>query len=263
MFLCCLCSIICTYDATSYDALLSRLHHTFGVSDTSLCVASTLTSLSVLLMFFLLFFNFTFLSFFLFFFYNCIFLLGFLPSEIRVAFHGESQLRQSRATQPKVHAGCFSVSIINPTNSDMNYRVFNVRTDANACDCTRGCTDTIRESALKVDSGRKIPSRTRSDALPTELHPHPHPLNSICLCLMYFNIWCTTGLSQTYVLLFLFPTLNPLRYCTPSLVISPVISDDDFVTSSVLFLNNLLPRPFLVGVYNTVNFIISLLIIAW
>ena len=38
---------------------------------------------------------------------------------------------------------------------------------------------------LKVDSGRKIPCRTRglgpasaasrSDALPTELHPHPHP----------------------------------------------------------------------------------------
>ena len=38
----------------------------------------------------------------------------------------------------------------------MDYRIFNVRTDLNACDCARGCTDTVRESALKVDSGRKI-----------------------------------------------------------------------------------------------------------
>ena len=45
--------------------------------------------------------------------------MGFLPWEIRVAFPGESQLRQSRATQP-----------------------------------------TRRESALKVDSRRKIPCRT-------------------------------------------------------------------------------------------------------
>ena len=38
--------------------------------------------------------------------------MGFLPQEIRIAFPGESQLRQSRATQPRVHAGCFSVSVI-------------------------------------------------------------------------------------------------------------------------------------------------------
>ena len=44
--------------------------------------------------------------------YNCIVPIGFLPWEIRVAFPGESQLRQSRATKPTVHAGCFSVSII-------------------------------------------------------------------------------------------------------------------------------------------------------
>ena len=35
-----------------------------------------------------------------------------------------------------------------------------MHTDVNACDCTWGCTDTVRESALKVDSGRKIPCRT-------------------------------------------------------------------------------------------------------
>ena len=42
----------------------------------------------------------------------------------------------------------------------MDYRIFNVRTDVNACDYTRVCTDTVRESALKVDSERKIPCRT-------------------------------------------------------------------------------------------------------
>ena len=41
--------------------------------------------------------------------------MGFLPWGIRVAFLGESQVRQSGATQPTVHAGCFSVSIIHPT----------------------------------------------------------------------------------------------------------------------------------------------------
>ena len=60
------------------------------------------------------------------FFYNCIVPLGFPPWEIRVAFFGERQLQQSRASQPTVHAGRFSVSIINRT-LDMDYRVFNVR----------------------------------------------------------------------------------------------------------------------------------------
>ena len=55
-------------------------------------------------------------------------------------------------------------------------------TDVNACDCTRGCTDTVRESALKVDSRRNIPCHTgksnpsvmcQSNALPNELHPNP------------------------------------------------------------------------------------------
>ena len=45
------------------------------------------------------------------------------------------------------------------------------------------CGDTVRESVLKVDTGKKIPRHTRgiepasaacrSDALPTELYPHP------------------------------------------------------------------------------------------
>ena len=43
----------------------------------------------------------------------------------------------------------------------MDYRVFDMHTDVTACDCIQGCTDTIRESALKVDSGRKILCRSR------------------------------------------------------------------------------------------------------
>ena len=42
----------------------------------------------------------------------------------------------------------------------MDDGIFNSRTDFNACGCTKGCTDTVVESALKVDSGRKIPYRT-------------------------------------------------------------------------------------------------------
>ena len=101
------------------------------------------------------------LSFLLFFptFYNCIVPIGFLSCEIQVAFPGKSQLRQSRATQPKVHVGCFIVSIIHPTLT-WTTGSYNVCTDVNACDCTQGCTDTVRESALKVDSGRIIPRRT-------------------------------------------------------------------------------------------------------
>ena len=48
----------------------------------------------------------------------------------------------------------------NPPNSDMDYRVFIVHTDVNACDCTRGCTDAERESALTVDYVKKIPCST-------------------------------------------------------------------------------------------------------
>ena len=66
----------------------------------------------------------------------------------------------------------------NPPNSDMDYGIFNVRTDIKACDCTRGCTDIVRESALKVDWEKNpLPPRgieptsgaCRSDALPKSL----------------------------------------------------------------------------------------------
>ena len=48
----------------------------------------------------------------------------------------------------------------------MAYRIFNMRTDVNACESTWVCTDKVRESALKVDSGRKISCRTVELNLP-------------------------------------------------------------------------------------------------
>ena len=33
----------------------------------------------------------------------------------------------------------------------MDHRIFNMRADVNECYCTQGCTDTVRESALKVE----------------------------------------------------------------------------------------------------------------
>ena len=37
----------------------------------------------------------------------------------------------------------------------MDFRVFNIHKVVNACRCTWGCMDTEKESALKVDSGKK------------------------------------------------------------------------------------------------------------
>ena len=91
-------------------------------------------------------------------FYNCIVPMGFLPWEIRVSFPGESQLRQSRATQPTVDAGCFSVSIIHGTltwtTGSLTFAQMLIRAIAHG-----GVRTHVIESALKVDSGRKIPRR--------------------------------------------------------------------------------------------------------
>ena len=43
----------------------------------------------------------------------------------------------------------------NPPNSDVDYGIFNVRTNVTACDDTRGCADTVRESTRRVDFGKK------------------------------------------------------------------------------------------------------------
>ena len=91
-------------------------------------------------------------------FYDCISRVGFLPREIRVAFPMESRLRQSGATQQTVHARCFSVSII--------HRTLTWTTGSLPCELMLihgiahgGVRTHVRESALKVDSGRKIPCR--------------------------------------------------------------------------------------------------------
>ena len=64
----------------------------------------------------------------------------------------------------------------------MDCGVFNVCKGVNACDCTQGRTDTVRESALKVDWEKNpllqcgiepASAACRSDALPTWLHPFP------------------------------------------------------------------------------------------
>ena len=109
----------------------------------------------------------------------------FLAWEIPVAFPRESQVRQGRATQPTVHARCFSVSIIHRTLTWTTGCLTCIY--VNACDCTGGCTDTKEEFELKVDSGSKIPCLTGESNLrqrrahtmlyqlsyiPTLLHPH-------------------------------------------------------------------------------------------
>ena len=74
-------------------------------------------------------------------------------------FPGESQLRQSRATQPTVHAGCFRVSIIHRTLTWTTGSLTCAQMLMHAI-AHGGVRTHVRESALKVDSPRKIPCRT-------------------------------------------------------------------------------------------------------
>ena len=84
----------------------------------------------------------------------------------------------------------------------MDCRIFNVRTDVNAYDCTRGCKDTVGESALKVDFGRKIPCPTGESNLPQrragptlyQLSCIPTPLSYIPIPLSYIPIPLNSGL---------------------------------------------------------------------
>ena len=58
---------------------------------------------------------------------NCIGPFGFLPWEILVA------------VQRETYSACWVFQCFyNPPNSDMDYRIFDVHTDVDACDCTRG-----------------------------------------------------------------------------------------------------------------------------
>ena len=102
----------------------------------------------------------------------------------------KSQLRQSRATQPTLHAGCFSVSIIHRTLTWTAGSLTCVQMFTRAI-AHGGVRTHVRESAQNVDSGRKIPGCTRKlnlpqrrggPTIPTELHPRPiyHCKTQIC-----------------------------------------------------------------------------------
>ena len=81
--------------------------------------------------------------------------LGFLPWENRDAFPGGKPVAtESCYPTYTVHAGCFSVSIIH-RNSDMDHRSFSVRTDVNACDCTRGMYGHRKSLHWKLTLGEK------------------------------------------------------------------------------------------------------------
>ena len=91
--------------------------------------------------------------------------MGFLPWEMQFAFPRECQLRLE--SHYPTYSACWVFQCFhNPPNSDMDCRIFNMRTDVNASNYTRGCTDTVRESALKVDYGRKIPGCNAESNLP-------------------------------------------------------------------------------------------------
>ena len=105
---------------------------------------------------------------------------GYSPMENSGCFpRGKPAATESR--YPSYGACLMFQCFHNSPKSDMDYEIFSVRTDVNACNCTRGCTDTLRESALKIGSGKKNPSprqgiepasaACRSDALPTKVHP--------------------------------------------------------------------------------------------
>ena len=47
----------------------------------------------------------------------------------------------------------------------MVLRIFHLRSDVNVRDCKRGCRDTVKDSALKSDSGRNIPCRIGESSL--------------------------------------------------------------------------------------------------
>ena len=80
-------------------------------------------------------------------------------------FLWESQLQQSRTTQPTVHAGCLIVSIIHQNLTWTTGPLMCAQMLLHAVAC-RGVRTHIRESALEVDSGRKILGHTGESNLP-------------------------------------------------------------------------------------------------
>ena len=119
-------------------------------------------------------------SFFLFF-YNCIVPFGITPMGI-LSCPPQGKPAATESCYPTYGVCWVFQCFHNPPNSDTDMGIFNMRTDVNACDCTRGCTDTIRESARESWHWGENPlphwgfkpasAACQSVALPTELH-HP------------------------------------------------------------------------------------------
>ena len=87
------------------------------------------------------------------------FLQLYCPNGISPVGNSGCLPRGKPATQPTVHAGCFSVSIVHRTLTWTSG--FSTCTQLFMHAIAQGGARThVRESALKVDSGRKIPCRT-------------------------------------------------------------------------------------------------------
>ena len=98
----------------------------------------------------------------------------------QLAFPEESQQQKSCATQARVHAGCFSVSIIH----------WALTWSTGSLGCTQmwmhmsthgQCMGTVRKSALKVDSGRKVPCLQEIEAA-----------SAVCWSTLYQPNWATS-----------------------------------------------------------------------
>ena len=125
----------------------------------------------------------------------------FSQGEIQVAIPRESQLWYSRYPCWVFLRVCVCVCVCvcfhNPPNSDMDYRIFNVHTHVNACDCTQGCMDFVRactqswlwEKNPLLHQGIEPASvACWSDTLPTELHPSPSCyLYNVCFLFLFFQ----------------------------------------------------------------------------
>ena len=95
---------------------------------------------------YIFFYLFIFTSFFIYLFYHVTTIWShskFFHGNNQAAFPGKSQLRQSRATQTTVYAGCFGVSIFHRTLTWTSAGSLTCAqmSDVKARDCTLWCTD--------------------------------------------------------------------------------------------------------------------------
>ena len=91
----------------------------------------------------------------------------------------------------------------------MDYGIFNVRTDVNACDCTQGFTDTVRESALIFDLGEKSlaapGNRTCVGNVPVRCSTNwstSPPLGTAQLFRLNISFFCTAHLDSAVMEIF-------------------------------------------------------------